>query len=212
MPDPSLVRVPTRPDLIPFLRRTDVIDLDDPGILALASELERGSASPLEAAGRAFEWVRDQIDHSADAKRGPVTCRASDVLGHWTGFCYAKSHLLTALLRAMELPAGLCYQRLRLDGAAGFCLHGLCAVLLPGVGWHRLDPRGNKPGVDARFTPPVERLAFRTDLPGEADLPGVWPDPLPVVLAALTAHAEWEALLANLPDLAPPFPVVSAPG
>ena len=47
----------------------------------------------------------------------------------------------------------------------------------------------------------MERLAFRAERPGEADLPGIWPDPLPVVLAALAAHAEWETLLANLPDL-----------
>ena len=32
------------------------------------------------------------------------------------------------------------------------------------------------------FTPPVEALAYAPQLPGEADLPEIWPDPLPVVL------------------------------
>jgi len=36
----------------------------------------------------------------------PVTCKASDVLIYGTGYCYAKSHLLAALLRANAIPAG----------------------------------------------------------------------------------------------------------
>lgn len=34
-----------------------------------------------------------------------------------------------------------------------------------------------------------------------------WDDP-----AVLAARSAWEELLADLPDLAPPFPAVSAPG
>ncbi|MBI2949982.1 MAG: hypothetical protein HYY23_20300 [Verrucomicrobia bacterium] len=44
---------------------------------------------------------------------------------HRAGFCYAKSHLLAALLRARGIPAALCYQRLAFDAAgSAFCLHG----------------------------------------------------------------------------------------
>ena len=90
-----------------------------------------------------------------DFGRVEVTCRASDVLAARTGFCYAKSHLLAALLRANGIPAALCYQRLSIDGQGPpFCLHGLNAVHLPEHGWYRIDARGNKPGVDAQFTPP----------------------------------------------------------
>src|SRR5437867_9797512 len=100
-------------------------------------------------------------------------CAASEVLRARTGFCYAKSHLLVALLRANGVPAGLCYQRLALDETgSAFCLHGLAAVWLPAVGWYRIDPRGNKPGVDAQLAPPVERLAFAARLPGEYLFPG----------------------------------------
>lgn len=59
-----------------------------------------------------IDFVRDQIRHSADYRPNPVTCKASEVLRHGTGYCYAKSHLLAALLRANGVPAGLCYQRL----------------------------------------------------------------------------------------------------
>ncbi len=62
-------------------------------------------------AHRCFEFVRDEVRHSWDFKENPVTCHASEVLRHRTGYCYAKTHLLAALLRANRIPAGLCYQR-----------------------------------------------------------------------------------------------------
>ena len=86
------------------------------------------------------------------------------------------------------------------DDGAPYCLHGLNAVFLPEHGWYRIDARGNRPGVDARFEPPVERLAFPLDLPGERDLPGYYPDPLPEVVAALTAYDDAQVLLKHLPD------------
>ena len=157
-----------------FLAATDVIDWQHPRVLQLARQLADGAADPTDVARRCFEWVRDEIEHSMDFGRVEVTCRASDVLAARTGFCYAKSHLLAALLRANGIPAALCYQRLSIDGQGPpFCLHGLNAVHLPEHGWYRIDARGNKPGVDAQFTPPVERLAFAIEIPGEADLPGI---------------------------------------
>jgi len=152
---------------------------------------------------RCFEFVRDQIRHSADFKLNPVTCRASDVLKHKTGYCYAKSHLLAALLRANGIPAGFCYQRLALDDdGRQFCLHGFNGMLLPGVGWYRADPRGNRVGIDAQFVPPVERLAFDASLPGEVDSPDIWVDPLPAVVEALRAHDRAAILAQHLPDVA----------
>jgi transglutaminase-like putative cysteine protease len=125
-------------------------------------------------------------------------------LRHGSGYCYAKSHLLAALLRANGLPAGFCYQRLSLDaGGAQYCLHGLNAVWLPAVGWYRIDPRGNRGDVNAQFTPPVEQLAFSPNSAGEADLPEIWADPLPVVVNALRAHLTTDMLSRNLPDVEP---------
>ena len=119
-----------------------------------------------------------------------------------SGYCYAKSHLLAALLRASGLPAGLCYQRLSVDDAGQrFCLHGLNAVWLPELGWYRADSRGNRAGIDAQFVPPVERLAFAPNLKGEADLPEIWPEALPVVVAALRGHSRADELGQHLPDV-----------
>jgi transglutaminase-like putative cysteine protease len=186
----------------PYLRATPIIDWTHPTIGALAQTLAVGGDSSTEIAQRCFVWVRDQIAHSADYQRNPVTCVASDVLAARTGFCYAKSHLLVALCRANGIPAGLCYQRLQTDSTpATYCLHGLVAVQLPGHGWYRVDPRGNRPGINAQFTPPNEQLAFTIAQPGEADFPTVYPDPLPVVVLALQTAASTEALSNALPDL-----------
>lgn len=186
----------------PYLAHTSWIDRDHPDVAAKAAELAAAAASLEQVAQRCFEFVRDDIRHSGDYQSNPVTCRASDVLKHGTGYCYAKSHLLAALLRANGIPAGLCYQRLAV-GTEGppYCLHGLNAVWLEPYGWYRVDARGNKPGVDARFTPPLERLAFPVLAPDERDLPEIWAEPLQVVVDALTRHATVQAVAAHLPDV-----------
>lgn len=183
-----------------YLASSTWIDCDHPAIRAQAEALAGNNVE--DTARRCFEFVRDTIRHSWDYRQNPVTCRASDVLEHGTGYCYAKSHLLAALLRANGIPAGLCYQRLAV-GTEGppFCLHGLNAVWLPRHGWYRIDARGNKEGVDARFTPPVERLAFPVLAHDERDLPEIWAGPLAVVVDALTRHTTVEEVADDLPDI-----------
>jgi len=55
--------------------------------------------------------------------------------------------------------------------------------------------------VAARFAPPVEQLAFPIAVPGEADLPGIYADPVPAVLEALRAHDSADSLWECLPDV-----------
>lgn len=185
-----------------YLQSTDIINWRDPAVRKLARSL--ASDTPIETAKRCFEWVRDEIKHSMDYHLNPVTCSASEVLEAGTGFCYAKSHLLAALLRANQIPAGLCYQRLRLDDEnSPFCLHGLNAVYVPEFGWYRIDARGNKTAVDAQFIPPVEQLAFRLDNPGEANFPTIFADPLPEIVKALRTYPTYDQLADNLPDTPP---------
>jgi transglutaminase-like putative cysteine protease len=90
---------PETPDLDRYLEASEVVDWHSPEIVALAHALTDGLETDVEQAMRLFDWVRDEIPHSKDAGHEVVTCRASDVLRHRTGICYAKSHLLAALLR-----------------------------------------------------------------------------------------------------------------
>ena len=185
-----------------FLRPTEVIDWGHPEVLARARSLANGSEDIIATAKRCYEWVRDEIRHSRDFRLQPVPCTASEVLRVGSGYCYAKSHLLAALLRAHGIPTGLCYQRLSRDGqGAPFSLHGLNAVYLPVHGWYRADPRGNRADVAAQFVPPVEQLAFPIAVPGEADVPGIFADPLPVVVEALRSHDSADVLWECLPDM-----------
>ncbi|MBE9047776.1 transglutaminase family protein [Pleurocapsales cyanobacterium LEGE 10410] len=183
-----------------YLTATEVINWQHPDILRLAKQL---ASSDIYATTKScFEWVRDNIYHSSDYHMNPITCRASEVLQHQTGYCYAKSHLLAALLRANSIPAGFCYQRLSVfDDGAPYCLHGFNAVYLPLHGWYRLDARGNKPGVDAQFTPPQEQLAYGINFAEEADCQQIFAEPLPEVIQALSTYTTWDEMLHNLPDL-----------
>ncbi|CAD6876295.1 NAD(P)H-dependent oxidoreductase [Methylomonas fluvii] len=190
------------PDMKPYLSSSLYIDSQHPAIVAQAAKLAEGYSDEEAIAKRCFEFVRDEIKHSWDYRLNPVTCKASDVLSHVTGYCYAKSHLLAALLRANGIPAGLCYQRLTIDGdPPPFCLHGLNAVYLEPYGWYRIDARGNKPGVAADFCPPLEKLAFPIMNSLEQDLPGIHAEPLPAVIKALTEHQTVEQVYHNLPDI-----------
>ena len=187
--------------LEPFLRATTIINWEQPEVLAVARELAHGRAGQVDLARTCFEWVRDEVPHTSDYHRDPVTCSASEVLMEKTGFCYAKSHLLAALLRANGVPVGFVYQRLALDDrGTAFCLHGLNAIWLPQVGWYRIDPRGNREDLRAAFDPPREALPFTSALSGERLFPGIWAEPLPIVVDALQRHRTRAALEANMPD------------
>lgn len=185
-----------------YLQVSEIIDWQHPTILQLAKQIGSKYPTPVEIAKACFEWVRDEIRHSVDYKMNPVTCRASEVLQYKTGYCYAKSHLLAALLRANKLPTGFCYQRLSIyDDGEPYSLHGYNAVYLPEFGWYRMDARGNRQDIDAQFTPPEEKLAYGIRLAGEVDFQNILADPLPIVVEALQRHSKWDEMLNNLPDV-----------
>ena len=185
-----------------YLARTPVIDFDDPEIIALSERLNQPPTSEIALVQAIYEFVRDNIAHSNDINGKMVTCAASQVLAAGEGICFAKSHLMAALCRANNIPAGFCYQLLRLgEDDSKLILHGLNGVYLKKARkWIRLDARGNKPGVDAQFSLDHEQLAFavRPAL-GEVDYLMIFADPDPNVINALTHYTEFNDLWANLP-------------
>ncbi|MGW3444456.1 transglutaminase domain-containing protein [Streptomyces sp. NPDC001076] len=186
-------------DLSAYLAADEVIDHHHPLVRETAARLAAGAEDSYGYARAAYEYVRDAIPHSQDSGDMRVTWRASDVLEHRTGICYAKAHALAALLRAEDIPAALCYQRLAGDDGDGHVVHGLIAVRFRGA-WHRQDPRGNKPGVDARFSLDGERLAWVPDpQSNEMDYLVLYAEPHPVVLGVLKAAPDRPYLWKTLP-------------
>lgn len=181
----------------PFLRSTAIINWDHPEVLALASYIAKGSQEPIALIRRSFEWVRDHIPHSWDYQKSTVPLKASEVLINKHGCCFAKSHLLSALLRANGIPAGFCYQRVDNDwGPKEKRLHGFNAVYLNQQGWFRIDARGGRSGTQTVFNPPTESLTYH-----EAEqILGIWPNPLDSVVDALVNASHVNELYHSLPD------------
>ena len=194
-------------DKMRYLEATDIIDFGydlSREVMELSYDITTYSKDEIDFVKNAFEYVRDKISHSADIFGKKVTCKASDVFMAKEGICYAKSHLLAAILRGNLIPTGFCYQRLILcdETAPHLVLHGLNAVYIEEANkWIRLDARGNKPGVNAQFSLECEHLAFpvRTEK-GEEDIPIIFAEPDKNVIHALNNNKNLESLWANLPS------------
>lgn len=190
-------------NIIEYLKEDDVIDFGHESIKQLADSLYQCTNSEVEYIKKAYEFVRDNIFHSADANEDIITCSASEVLDAGHGICFAKSHLLAALLRAKSIPAGFCYQKLILDDETAPVLiyHGLNGVYIKEINkWIRLDARGNKEGVNAQFSLDEEQLAFpiRSEK-GEVDGFTIYPNPDVKVLEKLKKNKTRTELWDDLP-------------
>lgn len=205
---------PQYSDISRYLEATEILNFNWPNqmepnntqsraVAGLAYDIMMDSKNELDFVKRAYEYVRDKIPHSADIGGSIVTCTASEVIFANEGICYAKSHLLAALLRSNLFPTGFCYQLLILDDeTAPYCvLHGLNAVYIDTLDkWIRLDARGNKPGINAQFSLEREQLAFNVRAEkGEADIPIIFAEPDRNVVRALRENETFDSLWANLP-------------
>lgn len=191
----------TSHSLAAFLAPTRYIDHDDPAVHTLVEARGWRGMETVAATRAAFEFVRDEIHHSWDVRSHHVTRTATDVLQHREGLCFAKSHLLAAILRQLGVPAGLAYQRFTFGDTpeSGYAVHGLNTAFLLGR-WIRLDVRGNKPGVDAQFSLEPERLAFRVRPEmGERDYDENFFDVHPTIVRALESEDDLHVLVERLP-------------
>ena len=186
-----------------YLKSTPIIDADNPLIIKKAKQIIEEVSSEVEKGRILFEWVRDEIPHSWDIHSEIVTCSASEVLLEGTGICFAKSHLLAALLRSVHIPAGFCYQVLtRTPPFTSMVLHGLNGVFIPSIGkWIRVDSRGNTRGIDAQFSLMEEKLAFPMDKDkGEFIYDEIFTSPAPVVVDTLQKFSNLSQMWPHLPD------------
>lgn len=183
----------------------NIITYKTPYIQERIKEIEEQTSVLKERAEIAFKIARDEVKHSFDTKELAVTINGEEALKTHNGICFAKSHTLATLLRGMGIPTGFCYQRVLKDGKtveSGYALHGLNALYFEDTGWFRVDPRGNKPGINAQFTWEEEQLAYpiRTEL-GEVDYPNVFVAPLHEVIHAMEKSKDSKELFSNRPEL-----------
>lgn len=194
-----------RDDIDEYLSVSKYINWNDDSIISKADEFKLKFTDEISLVKSVYEFVRDEIMHSWDAQDKRVTKSATEVLEQGVGICWAKANLLAALLRACGIPAGICYQCLTLGDVpeTGFCIHALNAVYIRSLNrWIRLDARGNKAGVDARFDLEQERLAFsvRRDF-GEVDYGIVYANPSDKLMKVLEESTDALYMYLNcLPD------------
>lgn len=186
-----------------YLVSDTIVDWTTPDVQQKALDLTRSLSDEITRARCLYEWVRDTIPHSNDAGIDTVTCTASEVLQHGTGICFAKSHLLAALLRAVGIPAGFCYQVLRLNPPIGneLVLHGFNGIYLASLGkWIRVDARGNSGGIDAQFSIDKEQLAFSMEpSAGEFIYDTIFAAPADCVVDRLKKYKSRRELWLDLP-------------
>lgn len=231
LPADAVMPVPETDDLGRYLEDTIIVDWQTPSVADCARRLlAEADALAGRQVERLFRFVRDEIAHSFDlseddharlaertiegqtsafVRRG-VAARASEVLALGHGPCFAKSHLLAALLRFAGHPTGFAHVRLVDDERPGrFVLHGFVACYwAPTRSWLLLDPRGNRgregePGsitTVCRFEPPYS-LAFVPDAArGEVLLPFIAKRPGRRIVELLERVPDRAALARSLPD------------
>jgi len=194
-----------------FLRETEYIDYKAEIIQRKIKELFSDDMEDVQKAKTAYEFVRDEIPHSFDCNATVITAKASDVLKYGTGICHAKSNLLAALLRSQNIPTGFCFEHLTLvdDDSIGYCVHAYNAVYLNDR-WIKLDARGNKAGVNARFSLDEPVLAYppRAEY-DEYFFKGIYADPHKDTMRMLEAANSLQDILDHIPEYVTDEPDIS---
>jgi transglutaminase-like putative cysteine protease len=195
---------PESDDINEYLASDAIIDWKSADVLQKALELTASLSDEVSKARCLYEWVRDFIPHTNDAGLEIVTCTASEVLRHGTGICFAKSHLLAALLRAVQIPAGFRYQVVRFDPPVDNepVLHGFNAVYLATLDqWVQLDARGNTNGINAQFSLKKEQLAFAMDPAADEFIyEAIFAAPVSSVISKLRRYRTRSELWQDLPQ------------
>jgi len=137
-------------DMERYLRPTPNIDCDNSAIVERAQSLTEGKLETRERARSLFYFVRDGIKYNAYRYiLDPEHFRASKTLDRGDGFCIQKAVLLTALARAVGIPARLLFADIRnylapqkivdYQGMNLFTHHGYCEWHIDGK-WVKATP------------------------------------------------------------------------
>ena len=136
-----------------YLCPTWFIDSDDPGVKAYAAQITKGCTNDEERAVKCFYAVRDGIRYDPySITSEPLDYRASVTLDRRVAYCIPKAVLLTALARAVGIPARLGFADVRNHlaskkllaqlGSDLFIFHGFTELWLAGR-WVKATPAFN---------------------------------------------------------------------
>jgi transglutaminase-like putative cysteine protease len=136
-----------------YLSPTWFIDSDNPGVRAYALQVTKGATTDEERAVRCFYAVRDGVRYDPySITAAPLDYRASVTLDRRVAYCIPKAVLLTALARAVGIPARLGFADVRNHlasekllaqlGTDLFIFHGFTELWLGG-NWVKTTPAFN---------------------------------------------------------------------
>ena len=178
-----------------YLKATDFIDSDHPGIVSKAEELTKGCAGEKEKLGTIYYFVRDFPYDILNAFRylAEGKSRASDVLRAGEAFCMGKASMFAALCRAAGIPSRIGFQQLhcpdkpfmneevaKIWGDRKLPWHSLGEAYLDGK-WLKLDAT-----IDKDFAERKGR-SYTQEFDGVHDIPSV-EGPL---IKDLDSHADY---------------------
>lgn len=180
----------------PYLEISELYDFTFSPIVDVCKILQTQSSSETMLVKNVYEYVRDNINHTADTNEQYVTCSASEVIIYKHGICCAKANLFAAFLRHFNIPAGFCYQKLKSTNRNSFVLHGLNAIYLREYGkWIRLDVGGIKTESNAQFSIDEEKIAYKVNKSiGEVDHSTIFDKPNPTVIEVMKKAKDREEL------------------
>jgi hypothetical protein len=90
----------TNNEINEYLKPTRLCDLDNPKVRDKAKQIIKGCETPKDMALKIFYFVRDTITFGFDY----LDSKASETLKKQRGFCFTKTNLQVALLRAAGIP------------------------------------------------------------------------------------------------------------
>jgi len=137
-----------------YLSSDYFIDSDSEIVQQIAKSNIKESRNQKEMAIKLFYWTRDEIKYDAyNLSSSRRKYKASKIIQEGKGWCVQKAVLLTALARAVDLPARLHFADIRnyqtpdklkeIIGTDIFLYHGYTELFLQGK-WVKVTPTFNK--------------------------------------------------------------------
>ena len=185
-----------------FLEETEYVDWKDMLITRETSQTIIGCKTDEDKVKAVFEFVRDGITNAMNIDSVALPWTASTTVRAMVGTDDSKAMVFAAMVRALGIPAGFCYQRLTVvdDDSEGYYLHCYNAVYLDGK-WIKVDASGRLGARDATFCKIEPDLAFiPREVYGESNISGIFARPYEKSMDVLKSAERISDIIFGLPD------------